>query len=246
MADWDNNWNDDFNNGYSNNDNGFSHDNDNEDDALKNLFNDDSSEEAEQETEPASKPEVTASEEVVDEEQLFDIPRNAGTDKVFSEKEIFQVVNLLSLFGQLNENQSNLVNTLFGLQASMNIVRKAIKIVEADKKERDNILATVNALASLRKLSMGDYGDDNPIRAALKASNMVSDMDDDTRAGMIKFMTMIIADTSTSKKRMKSNKSASASAVVDEVIDVFSTDEEANSEFGELVEILEALESVVQ
>lgn len=172
---WDNNdnWNDNEENQDNNQENNWNNSEEHDDKDLENIFGDSHSEsddsqdyqihEEENHTvehnddsthseERNADKEKTSLENV--EEELASVPtkRSQATPQ-FSERDVYQIVNLTTILGALNENQESWVDSIFGGHSSNDHIKRAIRIVSMDSTEIEDKIKPVEALQSLYEVS---------------------------------------------------------------------------------------------
>lgn len=172
---WDNNdnWNDNEENQDNNQDNNWNNSEEHDDKDLENIFGDSHSEsddsqdyqihEEENHTvehnndsthseERNADKEKTSLENV--EEELASVPtkRSQATPQ-FSERDVYQIVNLTTILGALNKNQESWVDSIFGGHSSNDHIKRAIRIVSMDSTEIEDKIKPVEALQSLYEVS---------------------------------------------------------------------------------------------
>ena len=88
------------------------------------------------------------------EEELASVPtkRSQATPQ-FSERDVYQIVNLTTILGVLNENQESWVDSIFGGHSSNDHIKRAIRIVSMDSTEIEDKIKPVEALQSLYEVS---------------------------------------------------------------------------------------------
>jgi len=172
---WDNNdnWNDNEENQDNNQENNWNNSEEHDDKDLENIFGDSHSEsddsqdyqihEEENHTvehnndsthseERNADKEKTSLENV--EEELASVPtkRSQATPQ-FSERDVYQIVNLTTILGALNKNQESWVDSIFGGHSSNDHIKRAIRIVSMDSTEIEDKIKPVEALQSLYEVS---------------------------------------------------------------------------------------------
>lgn len=88
------------------------------------------------------------------EEELASVPtkRSQATPQ-FSERDVYQIVNLTTILGVLNKNQESWVDSIFGGHSSNDHIKRAIRIVSMDSTEIEDKIKPVEALQSLYEVS---------------------------------------------------------------------------------------------
>lgn len=171
---WDNNdnWNNNEEHQDNNQDNNWNNSDEHDDKGLEDIFGDSHSEsddsqghqihEEENNTvenndsthneEEGIEKETTSLEDV--EEELASVPtkRSQATPQ-FSERDVYQIVNLTTILGVLNENQESWVDSIFGGHSSNDHIKRAIRIVSMDSTEIEDKIKPVEALQSLYEVS---------------------------------------------------------------------------------------------
>lgn len=171
---WDNNdnWNNNEEHQDNNQDNNWNNSDEHDDKGLEDIFGDSHSEsddsqghqihEEENNTvenndsthseEKDIEKETTSLEDV--EEELASVPtkRSQATPQ-FSERDVYQIVNLTTILGVLNENQESWVDSIFGGHSSNDHIKRAIRIVSMDSTEIEDKIKPVEALQSLYEVS---------------------------------------------------------------------------------------------
>lgn len=171
---WDNNdnWNDNEENQDNNQDNNWNNNEGHDDKDLEDIFGDSHSESNESDNphfneeenhtvenddsahseERDSDKETTSLENV--EEELASVPtkRSQATPQ-FSERDVYQIVNLTTILGALNKNQESWVDSIFGGHSSNDHIKRAIRIVSMDSTEIEDKIKPVEALQSLYEVS---------------------------------------------------------------------------------------------
>ena len=170
---WDNNEENQDNNQDSNQDNNWNNNEEHGDKDLEDIFGDSHSDSNESDNphfneeenrtvehdndsthseEGDAEKEKTSLENV--EEELASVPtkRSQATPQ-FSERDVYQIVNLTTILGALNENQESWVDSIFGGHSSNDHIKRAIRIVSMDSTEIEDKIKPVEALQSLYEVS---------------------------------------------------------------------------------------------
>lgn len=172
---WDDNdnWNDNEENQDNNQENNWNNSEEHDDKDLENIFGDSHSESddsqdyqiheeenhtVEHNNDPTHSEERDAEKEKTSlenvEEELASVPtkRSQATPQ-FSERDVYQIVNLTTILGALNKNQESWVDSIFGGHSSNDHIKRAIRIVSMDSTEIEDKIKPVEALQSLYEVS---------------------------------------------------------------------------------------------
>ena len=88
------------------------------------------------------------------EEELVSIPtKKSQATPQFSERDVYQIVNLTTILGVLNETQESWIDSIFGGHASNDHIKRAIRIVSMDSTEIEDKIKPVETLQSLYEVS---------------------------------------------------------------------------------------------
>lgn len=148
---WDNNNNDPWNNNEGDNNEGSSYgdDNSHQDDSIEEIFSSHENNEEESAQDDEQQPTL---DDVEDE--LKNVPKRSQGTPQFSERDVYQIVNLNTVLNVLDEEQRSWVDTIFGAGGSgSNDIKRAIRIVSMDSTEIGDKIKPVEALRSLRDVT---------------------------------------------------------------------------------------------
>lgn len=88
------------------------------------------------------------------EEELASVPtKRSQSTPQFSERDVYQIVNLTTIIGVLDETQSSWMDIVFGTASNSDDIKRAIRIVAMDSAEMDDKIKPVEALQSLYEVS---------------------------------------------------------------------------------------------
>lgn len=145
---------------------GDNQDNDNSEESLEDLFGDDSSDDEDEVTSEVTTDESSDNssdegekdnephtlDDVEDELATVPTKRSQATPQ-FSERDVYQIVNLTTVLGVLDETQSSWMDIIFGTASNSDDIKRAIRIVAMDSSEIDDKIKPVEALQSLYQVS---------------------------------------------------------------------------------------------
>ena len=148
-------------------------------------------------------------------EGFYRVPNNATNELLFSEKEMYQVVNVTKLLEECSEDLVSLVQTVFGFNAKSTDLKKAINIVTMDKQDFEAKTSAVTGLRSIYDASHPGE-DQDPFEVAIRTISRVSSMEEEDRGNMITLARKISKET-TNADRVTARKNQAAADIVSEL-----------------------------
>ena len=160
--------------------------------------------------------EDTVAAEKNDKEKLVDsfevAPSSAKNSPVFSERQVYRIINLTSVMDYCKEEDTQVISTIFGVRGKN--VRKAMTLAEAETTEIENKIVSVTVLKKILQSATGE-GIDDPMDFAIELFSQVSSMDDDQMSAMISLVKSFQDEAN--EKRIRINRSTPAAEVIKEI-----------------------------
>lgn len=141
-------------------------------------------------------------------------PANAKSAPTFSEKQIYKIINLVTVFTASNESENNNAGTLFGIRGTD--IRKAINLAETETSEINDRVAVVNTLEQIRQASTGE-GIDDPMDFAIALFGRIEGLTDEQKSTMISIVKSY--QESTGAKRVRINRNSATAEIIKEIKD---------------------------
>lgn len=195
---WENNDNDqsweDNDNNHDNHDDTYSWENnqDQEDntESLEDLFGDDSSDDSDNHDSNGDNDEKENDSQTLDdvEEELATVPtkRSQATPQ-FSERDVYQIVNLNTVLGVLDETQASWMDIIFGTASNTDNIKRSIRIVAMESSEIDDKIKPVEALQSLYYVSQ-ETDPSKIINNILDSIKTVDDLSTSDKGSLVSLM----------------------------------------------------------
>ena len=121
------------------------------------------------------------------EDEMLAAPRGkkgVGTPQ-FSERDVYQIVNLVTVFEAMSDNQKSWVDNLFSFSASgNNDIKRAIRIVAMDNKEIDSKTLPVEVLGTVYRVTTSN-DTSRAIEAILDSISAVESLSVDDRGTLV-------------------------------------------------------------
>lgn len=160
--------------------------------------------------------EDTVAAEKDDKEKLVDsfevAPSSAKNSPVFSERQVYRIINLTSVMDYCKEEDTQVISTIFGVRGKN--VRKAMTLAEAETTEIENKIVSVTVLKKILQSATGE-GIDDPMDFAIELFSQVSSMDEDQLSAMISLVKSFQDEAN--EKRIRINRSTPAAEVIKEI-----------------------------
>lgn len=183
--------------------------------------------------------------EVTDEENLMDniddylinAPRNATTEPVYSEKDVYQIINTVSILSVMTQEQKKWVEQLLSIGGDD--VRMAMRITSLE--DLDVHINQVNALQDIIAVSEIDDAT-KAVTKILGAIQTVGDLGEDDRDKMVTLVRKIIRDNDIAVPA-KINKRSSDAELVDSIRDIIDTHQVVRNDIESMVQCLDMISS---
>lgn len=183
--------------------------------------------------------------EVTDEENLMDniddylvnAPRNATTEPVYSEKDVYQIINTISILSVMTQEQKKWVEQLLSIGGDD--VRMAMRITSLE--DLDVHINQVNALQDIIAVSEIDDAT-KAVTKILGAIQTVGDLGEDDRDKMVTLVRKIIRDNDVAVPA-KINKRSSDAELVDSIRDIIDTHQVVRNDIESMVQCLDMISS---
>lgn len=167
-------------------------------------------------------------------------PTSAKNTATFSEKQIYKIINLMTVFETANEEETNLVGTLFSVRGSN--VRKAMTLAETEPSEINETIIMVTALEQVRKASTGEDIDD-PMDFAIALFGRIDALTDSQKSTMISLVKSY--QDQTGAKRVRINRNSATAEVIKEIKDAMTGEGSIADLVKETGAIVESIEKAV-
>lgn len=237
----------------------------NDNDILDDIFDEDNSSEEQPQVEESSTPEAeenvtdsvvedTGAEDTdVDEDKdegnfsdnihgkFIKTPANAKSAPTFSEKQIYKIINLVTVFTASNESENNSAGTLFGIRGTD--IRKAINLSETETSEINDRVAVVTTLEQIRQSSTGE-GIDDPMDFAIALFGRIEGLTDEQKSTMISIVKSY--QESTGAKRVRINRNSATAEIIKEIKDAMTGENNIADLVRETGVFVESIEKAVQ
>ena len=186
------------------------------------------------------------------EDELASVPskRSQATPQ-FSERDVYQIVNLTTILGVLNEAQESWIDFIFGIHANSHSdnIKRAVRIVSMDSSEIEDKIKPVEALQSLYKVSQ--ESDPSKIIDNLLASiKTVDDLSTSDKGSLVSLMRKISknhADDNGGKAiPVRSTRNSSSAEIVDSMKKLVEGNPAVSESFDSLSQCVEIIKSALK
>lgn len=140
------------------------------------------------------------------------VPPNSRNDAIFSEKDIYRVLNLVIALESRPESTARLVDLVLSIGG--NNVRRSITLVKMESADFEDKTAVVEVLAAIGEMTKGNV--DNPIQAVLETVSRVSGLDEAQKTSMVSLARRLVRENG-GTQRIRSPKSASDVEIVQDI-----------------------------
>ena len=168
-------------------------------------------------------------------------PANAKSAPTFSEKQIYKIINLVTVFTASNESENNNAGTLFGIRGTD--IRKAINLAESETSDINDRVAVVKTLEQIRQSSTGE-GIDDPMDFAIALFGRIEGLTDKQKSTMISIVKSY--QESTGAKRVRINRNSATAEIIKEIKDAMTGENNIADLVRETGVFVESIEKAVQ
>lgn len=168
-------------------------------------------------------------------------PANAKSAPTFSEKQIYKIINLVTVFTASNESENNNAGTLFGIRGTD--IRKAINLAESETSDINDRVAVVKTLEQIRQSSTGE-GIDDPMDFAIALFGRIEGLTDEQKSTMISIVKSY--QESTGAKRVRINRNSATAEIIKEIKDAMTGENNIADLVRETGVFVESIEKAVQ
>lgn len=176
-------------------------------DGLDNLL---SEEEKTVEDTQEEKPSFNSPEDIINSFEA--VPASAKSTLAFSERQVYRIINLVTVMDYCDEEDTQIISTVFGVRGKN--VRKAMSLVETEGMEIENRIVSVSVLKKILQSATGE-GIGDPIDFAIELFSQVSSMDDKQLTAMISLVKSF--QDASNEKKVRINRSTPPAEIIKEI-----------------------------
>lgn len=122
------------------------------------------------------------------EKEISESPvKRSQTTPQFSERDVYRIVNLNSVLGVLDKEQSSWVDSIFGTAQNSDDIKRSVRIVSMDSDEIDDKIKPVEALQSLYKVHQ-ETDASKIIDNLLASIKIIDDLSTNDQANLVSLM----------------------------------------------------------
>lgn len=183
------------------------------------------------------------------EEELANVPKRSQSTPQFSEKDVYQIVNLTTIIGVLDETQSSWMDIVFGTSSNSDDIKRAIRIVSMDSAEINDKIKPVEALQSLYEVSQETDPSkiiDN-LLASIKTVDDLSTNDKGSLVSLMRRMAKNHADDNDGKVvQVRVSRNSSSADIVDAMKKLLEENPAVSESLSSLAQFIDVIRTALK
>lgn len=177
-------------------------------------------------------------------DEFFNAPSNATQEPKFSEKDMYKVINLITLLSHCDDDSIKWVEDILKINGNDN-AKRAVNIIKMDKGDFEEQADTIKVMKSILKISQDGAANGDAFKTVIDLMNTVDKMSDNQRDGLIKLNKKFIKDSG-AKIRVTSKKTSNSSEIAQDLHKVLTEDEIIPRYVESLDGILDAIRQIIK
>ena len=177
-------------------------------------------------------------------DSLINPPSNATQEPKFGEKDIYRVINLVTLLSQCDEDVIKWVEDILRIGGNDN-VRRSMNIIKMDKNDFEEQVDTIKVMKSILKISQDGAANGDAFKTVIDLMNTVDNMTDNQRDGLLKLNRKLIR-SSGAKIRITSKKTSNSSEIAQDLHKVLTEDDVIPQYVESLDSIIDAIRQIIK
>ena len=169
-------------------------------------------------------------------------PSNIKAEPIFSEKDIYKIVNIMVVLDNADKKSSKWIRLTFDIGGGS--VRRAMSIAKMEREEFEEKTLPILMLGEIMDVAMNEDTSANPFDVIFSIVGKVSSMGERARAKMLTQLRKISRE-SENKPRVSSTKAATDIEVVQEAISVIQDNADIREVITKASNAIRAVESAV-
>lgn len=177
-------------------------------------------------------------------EKLVNAPSNATQEPKFGEKDMYRVINLVTLLSECDEDVIKWIEDILRVGGNDN-VRRSMNIIKMDKNEFEEQTDTIKVMKSILKISQDGAANGDAFKTVIDLMNTVDNMTDNQRDGLLKLNRKLIR-SSGAKIRISSKKTSNSSEIAQDLHKVLTEDSVIPQYVESLDSIIDAIKQIIK
>lgn len=177
-------------------------------------------------------------------EKLINAPSNATQEPRFGEKDMYKVINLVTLLSECDDDVIKWIEDIIRIGGNDN-VRRSMNIIKMDKNEFEEHTDTIKVMKSILKISQDGAANGDAFKTVIDLMNTVDNMTDNQRDGLLKLNRKLIR-SSGAKIRISSKKTSNSSEIAQDLHKVLTEDDVIPQYVESLDSIIDAIKQIIK
>lgn len=177
-------------------------------------------------------------------DEFYNAPSNATQEPKFGEKDVYKVINLITLLSHCDENSIRWIEDILKVGGNDN-ARLSMNIIKMDKNDFEEQADTIKVMKSVLKISQDGADSGDTFKTVIDLMNSIDKMTDSQKDGLIKLNKKFIKDSG-SKIRVTSRKTSNSSEIAQDLHKVFTEDDLIPGYVESLDGIIDAIRQIIK
>lgn len=177
-------------------------------------------------------------------DKLVNPPSNATQEPKFGEKDMYRVINLVTLLSQCDDDVIKWVEDILRIGGNDN-VRRSMNIIKMDRNDFEEQVDTIKVMKSILKISQDGAANGDAFKTVIDLMNTVDNMTDNQRDGLLKLNRKLIR-SSGAKIRITSKKTSNSSEIAQDLHKVLTEDDVIPQYVESLDSIIDAIRQIIK
>lgn len=174
-------------------------------------------------------------------DHLVNPPSNVKADKIFSEKDVYGIINVINILEECDEDMVKQVESTLDVSGKEN-VRRAMNISKMEPETFEEKAAAVTAIKAVYDAMSSS---DNTMLSTLEAIRQIDSLTDKQRSAALSLMRKVLRDSGQKTTRISSTRNSPSVDVVSDIVSVMTGDDSIADRIVSVGTVVDSIAKVI-